>query len=184
MKKLASGAAKSAAKTVAKHATKHATKHAAKTVAKGVVKLAARKVVGGLAAKAAVAVATTVATRLVAKAAKRRAARAVADLPPDLPPAFARDVRAYEGDPAVTRGVMMAAFGLKVHGKIFAMLPRGRFVVKLPRARVDDLVARGMGTRFDPGHGRLMKEWLELDGHEERWLGLAREAYEHVMREA
>ena len=33
--------------------------------------------------------------------------------------------------------------GLKVHGKIFAMLVRGRLVAKLPRTRVDALVLAG-----------------------------------------
>jgi hypothetical protein len=32
--------------------------------------------------------------------------------------------------------------------------------VKLPRERVDELVEAGAGHRFDPGHGRLMKEWV------------------------
>jgi hypothetical protein len=47
--------------------------------------------------------------------------------------------------------------GLKVHNRIFAMLVRGKLVVKLPRQRVDALVASGDGVRFDPGLGRLMK---------------------------
>jgi len=34
--------------------------------------------------------------------------------------------------------------------------------VKLPRERVDELVEPGAGHRFDPGHGRLMKEWVAL----------------------
>jgi hypothetical protein len=34
--------------------------------------------------------------------------------------------------------------------------------VKLPRERVDELVEAGAGHRFDPGHGRLMKEWVAL----------------------
>ena len=70
---------------------------------------------------------------------------------------------------------------LWVAGRIFVMLSRGRLVVKLPRQRVDALVAAGEGQRFDPGHGRLMKEWLSVDpGLEERWLPLAREALEFV----
>jgi hypothetical protein len=39
------------------------------------------------------------------------------------------------------------------------MLVKGRFVAKLPRGRVDELVSGGSGEYFDPGHGRLMKEW-------------------------
>ncbi len=45
---------------------------------------------------------------------------------------------------------------LSVNGKIFAMLVRGRLVVKLPKQWVDALVAAREGTYFDPGHGRLM----------------------------
>ncbi len=70
---------------------------------------------------------------------------------------------------------------LKVHNKIFAMLVRGRLVVKLPRQRVDELIASGDGERFDPGTGRIMKEWLALGPEsDEDWLPLAREALEFV----
>ncbi len=50
--------------------------------------------------------------------------------------------------------------------------------MKLPRKRVDELIARGVGERFDPGHGRLQKEWLVVYGDE--WQPLAREALEYV----
>lgn len=72
--------------------------------------------------------------------------------------------------------------GLKIDNKIFAMLVRGRLVVKLPKSRVDALVASGDGERFDPRHdGRLMKEWLSLDStSQEEWLPLTREAMEFV----
>jgi hypothetical protein len=70
---------------------------------------------------------------------------------------------------------------LKIGGKIFAMLSHDRLVVKLPRARVDELVAAGDGERFDPGHGRVMKEWLSLDPSSElEWLPLAKEAMKFV----
>jgi hypothetical protein len=55
----------------------------------------------------------------------------------------------------------------------------GQLVVMLPRQRVDALIAAGIGTRFDPGHGRLMKEWLALNpSADQEWLPLAREALE------
>ena len=57
---------------------------------------------------------------------------------------------------------MMGSEGLKTGGKFFAMVSRGELVVKLPRERVDELVEAGAGHRFDPGHGRLMKEWVAL----------------------
>src|SRR5579871_6393262 len=74
------------------------------------------------------------------------------------------------------------AAALRVHKKIFAMLVKGKLVVKLPKSRVDALVASGDGERFDPrGDGRLMKEWLSLaPTSEQAWLSLAREAREFV----
>jgi len=74
--------------------------------------------------------------------------------------------------------------GLKVHGKIFAMLVRDRLVVKLPRRRVDALVSSEQGERFDPRHdGRLMREWLVLAPSSDLdWLTLATEAVQFVGR--
>jgi len=72
---------------------------------------------------------------------------------------------------------------LKVNGRIFAMLAsNGDFVVKLPKARVDELVAAGDGERFEPGPGRVMKEWLAFAGPPTRWRDLAREGYDFVKR--
>ena len=72
------------------------------------------------------------------------------------------------------------AFGatsLKTNGRIFAMLVKGRLVVKLPAARVEAMVASGAGTAFDPGHGRIQREWLEVATDDpDRWLALATEA--------
>ena len=98
----------------------------------------------------------------------------------DLGPRFDAIVAAFSRDAEVTSGKMLAAAGLKQHGKIFAMFPRGVFVAKLPRARVDELVRLGHGELFDPGHGRLMKEWIAMRGHEDTWLALAREARRFV----
>ena len=66
-------------------------------------------------------------------------------------------------DPALQRGRMMTATGLKTGGKFFAMVVRGELVVKLPAARVDELEASGTGRRFEPGKGRRMKEWIGAD---------------------
>ena len=66
---------------------------------------------------------------------------------------------------------------LQINNKIFAMLSQGRFIVKLPKQRVDELIALGAGERFDPGHGRLMKEWLVVYSiSQSEWLALAQEA--------
>ena len=80
------------------------------------------------------------------------------------------------------------AFGatsLKTNGKIFAMLVKDRLVVKLDRRRVDELVEAGQGRLFDPGHGRLQKEWLDVDSEsDDAWLDLATEAEAFVARRA
>ncbi len=100
---------------------------------------------------------------------------------------YAALVDEFLGQPGVLQGGQgFGSQGLKVHGKIFAMLVRGRLVVKLPKAQVDALVAAGDGTRFDPRNdGRLMKEWLVLDPTtQDRWLSLAREALAFVGAQA
>ena len=54
------------------------------------------------------------------------------------------------------------SLALKVDKKIFAMLVKDNFVVKLPRQRVEALIAAGQGLPFDAGKGRIMKEWLSV----------------------
>lgn len=63
------------------------------------------------------------------------------------------------------------------------MLVNGGLVVKLEAQRVDALVAEGVGTRFDPGHGRPMKEWLAIgEASDDAWLALATESEAFVAR--
>ncbi len=67
----------------------------------------------------------------------------------------------------VEKARMFGSEGLKVGTKFFASLSKGRFVVKLPRERVEELVDAGQGERFDPGSGRAMKEWVVLEPADE-----------------
>jgi len=91
---------------------------------------------------------------------------------------FAELAAAYLADPAISEGTGFGSNpGLRVRGKIFAMLVRDELVAKLPRTRVDALVASGAGARFDPGHGRLMKEWVTVPiDSDADWGDLADEA--------
>jgi hypothetical protein len=97
---------------------------------------------------------------------------------------FERLVTRFSSDSSVTppsAGRGFGASGLKVDGKIFAMVSKGELVVKLPRERVDALIAAGTGSRFDPGHGRVMKEWVSIPpSHGHSWPELAQEAFDFV----
>ena len=95
---------------------------------------------------------------------------------------YAAIVKAFVGRRGVSAesGRGFGSSALKIDNRIFAMLASGdHFVVKLPRQRVDALVAAGAGTRFDPRrNGKVMKEWMVVGpGLEARWLPLAQEAF-------
>ena len=66
------------------------------------------------------------------------------------------------------------------HGWKYAF---GQASLPLPAARVTQVVEDGEGERFDPGHGRVQKEWLSVSGDDpETWRELAREAESYVAR--
>ena len=100
-----------------------------------------------------------------------------------LAEAISKDPRV--DDPAVAKGKGFGSKGLKVARKLFAFESKGRLVVKLPGERVDALVSEGTGERYDPGHGRLMKEWLAVGvAQKARWARLAKEALELAVANA
>jgi hypothetical protein len=99
---------------------------------------------------------------------------------------YAAIAKAFVGKRGVSAesGRGFGSSALKVESRIFAMLASGdQFVVKLPRHRVDALVAAGEGERFDPRrNGKLMKEWFVVTpGLETQWLPLAQEAFEFAQ---
>jgi hypothetical protein len=96
---------------------------------------------------------------------------------------YAQIVRAFLRRPGITQqGRGFGSAALKIRGKMFATLsPAGAFVVKLPRQRVDALVADGQGRPFEPGPGRVMTEWLELHAASgQDWASQAEEALAFV----
>jgi hypothetical protein len=95
-----------------------------------------------------------------------------------LAASLSKDPRVDPPEMAKAKG--FGSKGLKVRRRMFAFFSsKGELVFKLPAARVEALVAAGRGHRFDPGHGRLMKEWLAVDGGTRAgWTRLAQEALE------
>lgn len=93
-------------------------------------------------------------------------------------------VAGFDRVPHVVRPGEGRGFGsssLRVRGKVFAMLVRGRLVVKLPQGRVDSLVSSGDGVRFDANKGTPMKEWFTVDPDSDlAWESVAREAMAFV----
>jgi TfoX/Sxy family transcriptional regulator of competence genes len=93
-----------------------------------------------------------------------------------------KEFTSQKGVTSISDGKGFGSSGqLKVDGRIFAMLVRDELVLKLPRERVDELVAQGEGVRFDAGKGRPMREWFVLSPTStKRWSSLARDAYDFV----
>lgn len=89
---------------------------------------------------------------------------------------------AFSRNRRVTRGGKgFGSTGLKVNGKLFTfMSSKGKFVAKLPPNRVQELVSQGIGDYFDPGHGRLMREWIAVTPSLFDLVELAREACQYV----
>jgi hypothetical protein len=93
--------------------------------------------------------------------------------------AFEALARGLSGEPEISEGTGFGNNpGLRVGGKIFAMLNRGRLVVKLPSARCDELVSAGQAEFFQTG-GRTMREWVAIPPGAE-WPELARGALDFV----
>lgn len=84
-------------------------------------------------------------------------------------------------DARVSQSRMFGASRLSVNGKYFAMLYKANLVVKLPKARATQVVAGRDGAPFDPGHGRIMREWVAVTpAKRSAWRRFAREAMDFV----
>ncbi len=79
-------------------------------------------------------------------------------------------------------GVQKQGEALKIRKKMFAMLSKGYFVVKLPKNRVEELLNSKEGLPYDPGTGTFMKEWVIIPAeYSDRWIDYASEAKEFAF---
>lgn len=97
------------------------------------------------------------------------------------PDALAELVDGLDLDVPAEPTSMFGSKGYKVNGRTFVMVVKEEVVVKLPAPRVESLTDAGVGHRFDPGHGRVMKEWITLTkANPKKTAALIREAYQFV----
>jgi hypothetical protein len=91
----------------------------------------------------------------------------------------------YAGVSGVTVPEGGSGFGsqaIKINKSIFAMLVSARLVVKLPAARVAELISSGQGLPFDAGKGMPMKQWVTLSADDDASRRLVAEAMAFVGR--
>ena len=85
-------------------------------------------------------------------------------------------------EPGITRSTMMGFPCLRIDGKFFATCDHrsGALVVKLPEARVDQLIEAGRAESFAPA-GRPFREWASIPPERSRtWRRLLSEALDFV----
>jgi hypothetical protein len=80
---------------------------------------------------------------------------------------------------SVTQGTMFGSKGLRTGTKFFAIWWHEQLVVKLPPARLTELVDAGDGHPFEPMEGRRMNGWILL-GDSVNWPLVVEEARAYV----
>jgi hypothetical protein len=88
-------------------------------------------------------------------------------------------------DPRVEEGTIMGGRCARVCGEFLALVDfKGScLVVKLPRERVDALIANGAGEPFAPA-GKVFGEWISIPHRDRRrWRALLREGISFVAPE-
>jgi hypothetical protein len=81
----------------------------------------------------------------------------------DVAELFERVAPGLAADHGLERARIMRSDGLRTPaGRFCAFVNAGDLVVKLPAARVSELIASGAGMPFDAGKGRPMREWVRL----------------------
>jgi len=85
-------------------------------------------------------------------------------------------------DPRVEEGTIMGGRCARVSGEFLGLVDyKGSgMVVKLPKARVAELIDQGVGQPFAPAK-KVFKEWVAVPGRDRRrWRALLRESIDFV----
>ncbi len=85
-------------------------------------------------------------------------------------------------DQRIEEGTIMGGRCVRVSGEFLALVDfkNSGLVVKLPRERVDELIAEGTGVAFAPA-GKIFGEWVAIPRHDrKRWRALLREGVAFV----
>lgn len=89
-------------------------------------------------------------------------------------------------DTRVEEGTIMGGRCLRVSGEFLALVDykNSGLVVKLPRARVDELIAAGTGQPFAPA-GKVFREWVSVPEPDRKlWRDLLGEGIAFVAPKA
>jgi hypothetical protein len=71
---------------------------------------------------------------------------------------------------------------LKIKKKMFVFLNKENITVKLPKERVTELLESGEGLPYDPGNGKIMKEWVTIPlASSDKWTTYAKEAMKFAL---
>ena len=71
---------------------------------------------------------------------------------------------------------------LKIKRKMFAFPNEENIVVKLPKERVTELLNSGEGLPYDPGNGKIMKEWVIIPlKSSDKWTDYVKEGMKFAL---
>jgi hypothetical protein len=83
----------------------------------------------------------------------------------------------FEDVAGVTVNAGRGAQGLKVGKKMFAMFSKGDLLLKMPPEQVDALIAAERGLPYDPGNGKVMKNYVLIPAaRQSSWIELCEAA--------
>lgn len=71
---------------------------------------------------------------------------------------------------------------LKIKRKMFVFLNKENITVKLPKKRVSELLESGEGLPYDPGSGKIMKEWVTIPlESSDKWTAFVKEGMKFAL---